>query len=155
MSVPDLQLNAPPEARDDEPVTSEIMTTAVVAITADSDLLIASRLMAARAVRHLPVMDRGRCCGLLLEIDVLQALATADNPLIRPPLLAGELCRPAPSVRPADRRAVAAQRMRDAAVDAAVVTVDGAVVGIVTATDLIRSLAAEVAPADPPPGPDS
>ena len=136
--------NAPPEACDDEPVVRQIMTPRVVAITADADLLIASRLMVARSVRHLPVMDGGRCCGLLLEIDVLQAMASADNPLIRSPLLVGELCRPASTVRPEDRRSVAARQLRDTGLDAVLVCAGDSVVGILTATDLIRSLAEEV-----------
>jgi CBS domain-containing protein len=144
MTTPPLRLNAPSEAHDDEPAVRHIMTSSVVAITADSDLLIASRLMAARSVRHLPVMDGGRCCGLLLEIDVILALAAADNPLVRPPLLVGELCRPAPTVRPEDRRRAAAQQMRDADIDAVLVCAGDAVVGILTATDLVRSLAEEI-----------
>ena len=143
-----LRLDAPPETIDAEPIDPEpivrrIMTPSVLAITADADLLIASRVMAARQVRHLPVMDGQRCRGLLLEIDVLQALAVADNPLVRPPLLAGELCRATPEVRPEDRRSAAARAMRDAGIDAVLVRADGAVLGILTATDLVRSLAEE------------
>lgn len=138
------RLDAPPESRNDEPLVQQIMSRHVVAITADSDLLVASRLMATRSVRHLPVMDGARCCGLLLEVDVLQALAVADNPLVQPPFLAGELCRSAPVVRPAERRSVAARRMRDTGIDAVLVCDGDVVVGILTASDLIRSLAAEV-----------
>jgi CBS domain-containing protein len=144
MSTSSLRFNGPPEARDDEPVVRHLMTSSVVAITTDSDLLIASRLMAARSVRHLPVMDNRRCCGLLLEIEVIQALAAADHPLIRAPLLVGELCRPAPTVRPEDRRSVAARQMRETGLDAVLVCAGNSVVGIVTATDLVRSLAEEV-----------
>ena len=143
MPATPLRMNAPPDAMDREPVVEHLMTPNVVAITADADLLIASRLMTERAVRHLPVMDGGHCRGLLLEIDVIQALATADNPLIRPPLLAGELCRVAPVARPGDRRSAAAQHMRDSGIDAVVVCDNNSVVGILTATDLIRSLAEE------------
>ena len=148
MSATPLRRHAPPDATDPEPVVKHLMTPNVVAITADADLLIAARLMAARTVRHLPVMDGGRCCGLLLEIDVIQALASTDNPLVRPPLLAGELCRVTPVVRPGDRRSVAAQLMRDSGTDAVVVCENNSVVGMLTATDLIRSLAEE-APAEP------
>jgi CBS domain-containing protein len=137
------RLNAQPEAADDEPLVRRDMTGNVVAIVADADLLIASRIMAARRVRHLPVMEGRRCLGLLLEIDVLQALALADNPLVRPPLLAGELCRTAPVVRPDDHRSTAARQMRATGIDAALVCEGEAVVGILTATDLIRSLASE------------
>ena len=117
------------------------MTPNVVAITTDTDLLIASRLMAERAVRHLAVMDSGQCRGLLLEIDVIHALAKAYNPLS--PRLAGELCRVAPVVRPGDRRSAAAWSMRDGGIDAVVVCENDSVVGILTATDLVRSLAEE------------
>ena len=137
------RLNAQPEAADDEPLVRRDMTRNVVAIVADADLTIASRIMAARRVRHLPVMEGPRCLGLLLEIDVLQALALADNPLVRPPLLAGELCRTAPVVRADDHRSTAAQQMRASGIDAALVCEGDAVVGILTATDLIRSLAGE------------
>lgn len=137
------RLNAPPETADEEPLVRHVMTPQVVAIVADADLLIASRIMAARSVRHLPVMDGPHCRGLLLEIDVLQALALADNPIIRPPLLAGELCRTVPVVQPADRLSTAARQMRAGGVDAVLVCDGESVVGILTATDLIRSLAEE------------
>jgi len=147
-----LRLDAPPETVDPEPTVRQIMTPSVLAITADADLLIASRIMTARRVRHLPVMDGPRCRGLLLEIDVLQTLAVADNPLVRPPLLAGELCRAVPQVRPEDRRSAAARAMRDTGIDAALVHAeDGAVLGILTATDLVRSLADEAGAAIDPP----
>jgi CBS domain-containing protein len=135
--------NAAPEAADDEQLVRGGMTRDVVAIVVDADLLIASRIMAARRVRHLPVMDGPRCLGLLLEIDVLQALALADNPLVQPPLLAGELCRAAPVVRPDDHRSTAAQQMRATGIDAALVCEGETLVGILTATDLIQSLASE------------
>ncbi|HET6393913.1 MAG TPA: CBS domain-containing protein, partial [Blastococcus sp.] len=138
------RLDARPETADDEPPVRQVMTPQVVAIVADADLLIASRIMAARSVRHLPVMDGPRCRGLLLEIDVVQALALADNPIVRPPLLAGELCRTAPVVHPGDHRSTAARQLRATGVDAALVCEGEAVVGILTATDLIRSLATEV-----------
>ena len=135
------RLNAPPEAANDEPLVRQIMTPHVVAIATDADLLIASRTMAAERVRHLPVMDGPRCAGLLLEIDVMQALALADNPLVRPPLLAGELCRTVPVVQPGDRRSAAARQMRATGIDAVLVRDGESLVGILTATDLIRSLA--------------
>jgi CBS domain-containing protein len=144
-------LNAPPETADDQPLVQHIMTPNVVAIAADADLLIASQTMTTRGVRHLPVMDGTRCRGLLLEIDLIQALALADNPLVRPPQLAGELCRTAPTVRPEDRRCTAAKHMHSTGIDAVLVYAGQSLVGILTATDLIRSLA-EQAGAQPAPG---
>jgi CBS domain-containing protein len=134
-------MDVPPDATGREPVVDRLMTPHVVAITTDTDLLIALQLMAEQAVRHLPVMKGEQCCGLLLETDVIRALAAAYNPLT--PRLAGELCRVAPVVRTADHRSVAAQRMRNGGVDAVVVCDNNTVVGILTAADLIRSLAEE------------
>ena len=57
------RLNAQPEAADDEPLVRRDMTGNVVAIVADADLLIASRIMAARRVRHLPLSRTGRITG--------------------------------------------------------------------------------------------
>ncbi len=136
------RLNAPPEAADDEPLVHRIMTASVVAIAPDADLLVASRIMAARRIRHLPVMAGGRCRGLLLEIDVIEALALTANPLGSPPLLAGQLCRAVLVVRPDDRRSVAARAMRDTGLDAVLVGDGETVLGILTATDLVHSLAA-------------
>jgi len=145
------RLAARPEVGDDDPFVEQIMSPHVVAIVPDADPVIASRLMAARRVRHLPILHGGRCQGLVLEIDVLQALALTDNPLVRPPLLVGELGREVPTVHPRDRRSTAARRMRGTGIDAVVVTDGESVVGIVTATDLIRSLAEQTGPVGGPP----
>ena len=143
MTTSSHRLDTPPEAADEEPLVRQLMTPRVVAIVADADLIIASRIMAARSVRHLPVMDGPRCRGLLLEIDVVQALALADNPLVKPPLLAGEICHAVPVVRPDDRRSTAARQMRAGGIDAVLVCNGDTMVGILTATDLIRSLGDE------------
>jgi CBS domain-containing protein len=148
MTTASPRFNAPPEATDDDPPVRRDMTPDVVAVAADADLMVASRIMVGRRVRHLPVMDGPRCRGILLEIDVMQALALAENPLVRSPLLAGELCRTAPVVQPGDRRSAAAGQMRDTGIDAVLVCEGETLVGILTATDLIRSLAgrAQAAP---------
>jgi CBS domain-containing protein len=133
---------ARPEAADDEdPFVADLMTTPVVAIVPDAPLLVALRLLATQRVRHLPVVDGSRCLGIILETDVAHLLAYGPSPTSVPPLYAVDLCQAAPSVRPHDRRATAAARMRDANVDAALVMDGDRLVGIVTSTDLIRSIA--------------
>jgi len=64
-------------------------------------------------------------------------------------LYAADVCRTAPEVHARDRRSTAAARMRDANVDVALVMDGDRLVGIVTSTDLVRSIAADVAAASP------
>jgi CBS domain-containing protein len=134
------RMAAPPETRDDDPRITAVMSSRVVGITEDASLATALRLMAAGGVRHLPVFDGPRCRGLLLETDVVDDLVTGD-PLERSTRPIAALVRPAPSVTTAARRSDAARGMQRAGVDAVLVTERDRLVGIVTATDLIRSLA--------------
>jgi len=98
--------------------------------------------MATTGVRHLPVVDRGRCLGVLVEIDLIRLLADGEHPF-GTPVTAGlrHLYRPAPQLPP-DARASDAARCMSADVSGAVLVTDGGrVLGIVTATDLVRLLA--------------
>jgi|tagenome__1003787_1003787.scaffolds.fasta_scaffold18881265_1 CBS domain-containing protein len=143
-------LAARPEAADDDdPFVEDLMTTPVIAIVPDASLAVALRLLATRCVRHLPVVDGPHCLGIILETDIAHLLAYTPTPTSLPPFYAVDLCKAAPVVRPRDRRSTAAGRMRDANFDAALVIDDERLIGIVTSTDLVRSIAAEVAPASP------
>ncbi len=127
---------APPESLDDDPRLAGLMSTRVVAITPDSPLLTALRLMAAERVRHLPVLDGPHCLGLVGETDLVRAVATG-----RPPLV-GPLARPVPTLPRSAHRSAAARAMIAAGTDAVLVTDDeGGLAGILTATDLVVSLA--------------
>ncbi len=107
-------------------------------------------LMHRARVRHLPVVSRGRCLGVLVDVDLVAAavdgVAGPVGPIAR---------RPAPTVplgadAPATARAILA-----GGTDAALVMDDGVVVGIVTATDVLAGLtgadraATGAAPGDP------
>jgi hypothetical protein len=110
-------LAAPPEALDDDPPISSVMTPHVVAITPDSPLATGLRLMASSNVRHLPVIEGSRL-GLVLETDIVRAVATG-GPLI------GPLVRPVPMVPMGGRRSLAARAVLAGDVDAVVVTGSG------------------------------
>ena len=140
---------ARPDVADDDPFVASLMTTPVVAIVPDAPLTVALRLLATRRVRHLPVVDGSRCLGVLLDTDIAHLLAYSPRPTKVPSLYAADVCRTAPEVHARDRRSTAAARMRDANVDVALVMDGDRLVGIVTSTDLVRSIAADVAPASP------
>jgi CBS domain-containing protein len=135
-------MSVAPETFDDDPFVTGLMTTPVVAITADARLPVALRVMAAEHVRHLVVVDRGRCVGLLQEGEVARLLLGPATPREVPPLPVGAVCRAVPRLGPGERRSTAARRMHAAGVDACLVADGERVLGIVTATDVLTSLAA-------------
>jgi CBS domain-containing protein len=120
---------------------AELATAPVISITADVDALAALRTMQTNQIRHLPVLADGVCVGLLSETDVLLGLLTRN----RGPLpTAGELChRSPPTVDDRASRADAARIMQESGSDALVVVTGRRVVGVLTAVDLVRSLAQE------------
>ncbi len=114
-----------------------VMTGQVIAVTEDTPLETALRLMVSARVRHLPVMDGDHCLGLLYEIDMLWTLWT--HGLVGQ--AAGNCCRkPAPAVGADDQLTAAAARMDRSGGDAVLVTTNGSIVGIVTAADIIHHL---------------
>jgi CBS domain-containing protein len=117
----------------------EVMTPDVLGIVPSALLGVALRMMVEADVHHLPVVDGGRCVGLLHEADVLWRLWSTDDR--RPPVVAAVVRRPPLVIAAEDTVRVAASRMIDAATDAALVMEDGRVVGIVTATDILRLVA--------------
>jgi CBS domain-containing protein len=137
-------LAAPPESRDDDPPISMVMTSRLVGITPDAPVATALNLMASAGIRHLPVVDENRCRGVLRETDVVRHLAADPRfPADRTATAVRLLTRPVASLPLSARRSDAAHCMDADGIDAVLVTDGHGLVGIVTATDLIRSLAAE------------
>jgi len=133
---------APPETLDEVPPVRTLMSTRLVAIVPSAPLDTALRLMIADAVRHLPVMEGGRCTGLVTETDLLRGLAARRGPWGTTDLRVRDVAR-APSVVTETTRLdeAAALMGRDGTDAVLVVDGDGGLVGIVTATDVVRTLA--------------
>ena len=136
MSPQHQSLAAPPEAMDDDPPVRLVMTPHLVAITPDSPLRTGLCLMAANNVRHLPIIEGPRCLGVVLETDIVRAVAIGGPPLL------GALVRALPTVSVDEHRSMAARALLAGDVEAVLVTDGDRLVGIVTTTDLVRSLAA-------------
>jgi CBS domain-containing protein len=123
------------------------MTTRIVAVIAGTPVSTALDLMASTGVHHLPVLDESGCCGVLHEEDVIRHLAASPTcPVDRAATPVDRLTRPAVTLPVSARRSDAAHRMTVDGSDAVLVTGRHGLIGIVTATDLIRSLAAEAQP---------
>jgi CBS domain-containing protein len=116
------------------------MTSAVLGIVPAAPLEMALRTMVEAGVRHLPVVDRGHCVGLLHESDLLWRLwSTGGATSSTAAAVARTLVV---AVATTDDLCTIARRMTDAETDAALVVEEGRIVGILTATDLLRRLAA-------------
>ena len=136
------RLAAPPEILDDDPLLTSVMSCDVVAIDAEARLPTALHVMATTGVRHLPVVERGRCIGMLVETDLIRCLAGEGRTFATAVTVAvRHLNRPAAELPPDARLSDAARSMSGDVSDAVLVTENGRILGIVTATDLVRSLA--------------
>jgi len=133
---------APPEVLDDDPPVRALMSTRVVAIVPSAPLSTALHLMVTAGVRHLPVMEDGRCTGMVTETDVLRGLAARRGPWGTADLHVLDVLRAAPAVTGSTRLSGAAAVMLDGDNDAVLIRgADGGIAGILTATDLVHALA--------------
>jgi len=133
--------------RPDEPVAS-IMTEAVVAIEVDRPVSEVLDCFMQYPIHHLPVVRQGRLVGMLSSADAMKLefflprTATETARYLDHHMTIERLMRtPVISATPDTRIAEAAGRMVEAGVHAVpVVDGDGRVLGLVTTTDVMRSL---------------
>jgi CBS domain-containing protein len=132
----------PPEALDEDPPLFTVMSRDVVSIDAEARLPTALQVMVTTGVRHLPVVDRGRVLGVLVETDLIRCLGGEGHRLATAAMITlRQLYRPAPELPPTARVSDAARHMFADVSGGVLVTDNGRVLGIVTATDLVRLLA--------------
>jgi len=123
------------------PVT-EVMSSPVIAVTADTRLSQVLGAMLQTGRRHMVVVDdTGRCTGLVSEW-VLAQTSTADVSALAAIHVEQILTGPPPVVpTPASVADAAAVMVREGVNAVAVVDSDGHPIGVVTGSDLIRLLA--------------
>jgi CBS domain-containing protein len=105
--------------------------------------------MATTGVRHLPVFDRGRCLGVLVETDLIRCLTQGPSFGAGLTAVVWQLFRPTSQLPPTARVSDAARCISADVSDAVLVTDHGRILGIVTATDLVHLLARRHVPATP------
>jgi CBS domain-containing protein len=131
------------------PRAAELMTEPVLAVAPSMDVRSGLRIMHHYRTRHLPVVEGRHCVGLVGEADLLAALLGEQTDLLLTVGMVGR--RPPPSVPGSVDRAEIAATMLAEGTDALVVLDGTEVIGLVTAFDLVRSLAREAA-GQPVPG---
>jgi acetoin utilization protein AcuB len=119
---------------------AEMMTPEPCCISAASTIREAHRLMAAQALRHLPVLESGKLVGLVSERDLLRLEAAFDVDQKRDPVRVA-MSSPAYWVLPETPLSVVAGQMRDRCIGSAVVVSGGQVIGIFTTSDALEALA--------------
>src|SRR5215471_1961982 len=133
----------------------DLMTPAPLAISPETSVQAASRLMQEQRLRHLPVCEDGRLVGLLSECDLrlvlpspATSLAAHELHYLLERLTVAEIMTRFPvTIGPEHALTEAASRMRSHNVQALPVTENRRLVGILTRTHLlyafIRSPAAQ------------
>jgi acetoin utilization protein AcuB len=98
----------------------------------------AHRLMRDLKIRHLPVIRAGKLCGILSSRDILRYRATAPfrDDWWRAPVSAAMVAHPQ-TANPEDSLTEAAGRLAASQIGALPIVDKGALIGIVTVTDVL------------------
>lgn len=126
---------------------AELMQTNLRTISTDATVAEAVDLLTEARVSALPVVDRyGRAVGILSTREILKAESTCDSSLTRDRLFEGtpvlEVMTPWPAtIEPDLDVRVAAQEMLYLNVQRLFVEYEGALVGVVSQTDIVGAVA--------------
>ena len=130
-----------------------VMTPSPVTIALDDDLWTALRVLLATGLRHLVVVDADKKCRGVLADRYVVVEWPGDAIGARATRVSQMLGEPSPLLKPETTIGEAAQAMLSFGTDAlAVVDQFGEPVGVVTGSDLIRSLAEVTEPDATAPG---
>lgn len=119
----------------------DIMTSPVVAISADTSLQDAYQTMQDREIRHLPVLDGEKLIGVITDRD-LRLATSALAPIPFPPgaKVSAVMCKSVFTADPTDPVEDAARTMRENKIGCLPVTDGSRLVGIITGLDLLDAL---------------
>ena len=127
----------------------EIMTTDVMTIGRNDELMISDDIMRMKRLRHLPVVEEGRLVGVLTQKDLFHAaLSTALNfgekaqkEFLKTVVVKEVMTEEVLTIDPDADVKEAARLMIEHKIGCLPVVEDGTLVGLVTETDLLRIVA--------------
>jgi acetoin utilization protein AcuB len=124
-----------------EPRVGAYMTASPMTIGADQPLAVAHKVMRARRIRHLPVLENGKLVGVvsLGDLHLLETLGNIDQRSIS---VEEAMTPDLYVVRRSTPVAQVAQEMAERKIGSAIVVERGAVVGVFTTIDALRALVA-------------
>lgn len=138
----------------------DVMSVPAAAVASDDSLHVADGTMSLGGVRHLVVLSGGELAGVVSERDILRApgmlapvdgLAVDARAALKVLRVGDVMSSPAITVRGDTPVAEAAALLVDNRVGCLPVLEEGRLVGIVTTSDLLRSVARDRATAEPAP----
>jgi acetoin utilization protein AcuB len=123
------------------PPISRYMTRQPWTIERSETLTAAHQLMRSHAIRHLPVMDRGKLIGIVSERDLhlIETLPDADPDEVQ---VDEAMTEDVYVAAPLDEVAEVVERMSDQKIGSVIVMNDARVEGIFTSIDALQVLAA-------------
>jgi CBS-domain-containing membrane protein len=129
-----------------EGVVTQIMMGSPVTLKPEDTLDLANDVISLGRIRHIPVVDAGRLVGLLSERDLMGAAAShvfrlkqkSKSALLKSVLIRDVMKKRVVTVTPETSIKDAAHLMADKKIGCVPVVTDGAIVGLVTTTDILR-----------------
>ena len=129
-----------------EGVVREIMMGSPVTLRPEDTLDLANDVISLGRIRHIPVVDAGRLVGLLSERDLMGAAAShvfglkqkSKSALLKSVLIRDVMKKRVVTVAPETLIKNAAHLMADKKIGCVPVVSEGAIVGLVTTTDILR-----------------
>jgi CBS domain-containing protein len=129
-----------------ESVVREIMMGSPVTLRPEDTLDLANDVISLGRIRHIPVVEDGRLVGLLSERDLMGAAATtifglkqkSKSALLKSFLIKDVMKKKLLTVKPDTPIKDAARLMKEKKIGCLPVVNEGALVGLVTTTDILR-----------------
>jgi CBS domain-containing protein len=127
-------------------IVSEIMMGSPVTLKPDDTLDLANDIISLGRIRHIPVVDGGKLIGIISERDLMGAAANrifglkqkSKSALLKSVLIKDIMRKRAVTVEPDTPITTAAHLMADKKIGCLPVLSEGALVGLVTTTDVLR-----------------
>ena len=129
-----------------EGFVTDIMMGSPVTLKPEDTLDLANDVISLGRIRHIPVVDAGRLVGLLSERDLMGAAAShvfrlkqkSKSALLKSVLIRDVMKKRVVTVSPETSIKDAAHLMADKKIGCVPVVINGAIVGLVTTTDILR-----------------
>lgn len=129
-----------------EGVVKEIMMGSPVTLGPEDTLDLANDVISLGRIRHIPVVEDGRVVGLLSQRDLIGAAANqifglkqrSTSALLKTILIKDVMKKRVITVEPHTKIQAVAQLMADKKIGCVPVVSEGALVGLVTTTDILR-----------------
>jgi len=129
-----------------EGVVREIMMGSPVTLKPEDTLDLANDIISLGRIRHIPVVEDARLVGLLSERDLMGAAATtifgikqkSKSALLKSVLIKDVMKKKVVTVKPDTPIKEAVHLMKEKTIGCVPVMNEGALVGLVTTTDILR-----------------